>query len=118
MNGLDATESFELLLGTAAVLDGLQIAVDELDGLEEAAGRFRLPDLAKAAAAEPLNKPIARNRFSVTLDPHRHRHPRSGLGRTGRILRVARIPNLALTAKFRKSHQRLLSPHCSPWKRC
>ena len=50
------------------------MAVDEFDGLEETAGRFTFPDLAKAAAAQRLQQPITGN----------GRHP-CLLGRVGRI---------------------------------
>jgi len=46
--GLDAGEGFEFLLGAVALLvGGLEIAVDELDRLVEAAGGLGLPNFAK-----------------------------------------------------------------------
>src|SRR5207302_1201529 len=54
--GLDAGERFEFLLGAVPVLVGcLEIAVDELDRLVEAAGGLGLPNFAKAAPTQPLN---------------------------------------------------------------
>ena len=60
-DGLDAAQGFEFLLGATAVgaVGGLQVAVDELDGLEQAAGGLGLPDFAEAAAAQALDQPVA-----------------------------------------------------------
>ena len=74
MNGwrIDLTrfERLQLLLGglcrpRRAVVE---VAVDELDGLEEAAGGFALPDLAEAAAAEPLDEPVAGDRLGLIVE--------------------------------------------------
>ncbi len=71
----DAAEGFQFLLGAlAAVVAAAEVAEDELDGLVQAARRFRLPDLAETAAAYPLDEPVARNRFGMAFDPHRHKY--------------------------------------------
>src|SRR5262249_15198264 len=78
---LDAAEGLQLLFGPLALFaEVLEVAVDELDGLEQAAGGFGLPDLAKAAAAQALEEPVAGDGLSQSFDPQRH----------GRILEPAR----------------------------
>ena len=73
-NGLDTAEGFEFLLGAlAAVVGAGKVAEDELDGLVQAARRFRFPNFAEAAAAESFDEPVARNRFGMAFDPHRHK---------------------------------------------
>src|SRR5262249_43010956 len=58
---LDAVQRAFLLLGAGAVdVEGVEVAEDELDGLEEPAGRLTLPDLAEAAAAQGLDQAVAR----------------------------------------------------------
>ena len=47
---------------------GVEVAVDELDRLEDAAGGFALPDLAEPAAAEPLDEPVAGDRLSSVVE--------------------------------------------------
>src|SRR5262245_29351737 len=47
----------------AGGFEAVDIAVDQLDRFEDAAGRFALPHLAEPAAAERLQQAIARNRF-------------------------------------------------------
>src|SRR5438132_14038408 len=77
-NGLDAGQSFELLLGAVPILVGcLEIAVDELDRLVEAPGSLSLPNFAKAAPTQPFNTPVTGDGFGVAFNPHRHR-PRPG----------------------------------------
>src|SRR6516164_3254633 len=73
-DGLNAAEGLELLFGADAIgaLGGRQVAVDELDGLGQAAGRLGLPDFAKAAAAEAFQEPIAGDGLGVFFNPHRH----------------------------------------------
>src|SRR5262249_45209868 len=72
-DGLDAAEGLQLLLGALAVVaGGGEVAEDELDGLEEAAGGLALPDLAEAAAAEALDEPVFGDRLGVAFDPARH----------------------------------------------
>ena len=57
-DGLDAVERLELLLaGAALVLGFVEVAENELDGLEQAAGGLRLPDLTEAAAAQAFEEP-------------------------------------------------------------
>jgi hypothetical protein len=78
-DGLDAREGLELLLGAVAVVaGGAEVAEDELDGLVQAAGGLALPDLAKAAAADPLQEAVAGDRFGVVFDPHRHEYTTQG----------------------------------------
>src|ERR1700677_1306837 len=62
MDRLDAAESLEFLFGPVAVVVGcLQVAENEFDGLEQAAGSLGSPDLAEAAAAKPVNQLVTRN---------------------------------------------------------
>ena len=56
--GLDALQRPQFLGGGRAALE---VAEDELDGLEEAAGGLALPDLAEAAAAQRLDEAVARD---------------------------------------------------------
>ena len=72
-DGLDALEGLEFLLGALAVLaGGVEVAVDELDGLEQAAGGLGFPDFAEAAAAQPLDQPVAGDRFGLGFDANGH----------------------------------------------
>src|SRR5207244_4508557 len=63
-DGLDEVERPQLLLGAVGV--GVQslggIAGDELDGLEEVAGRNALPDLAEAALTKRFDQAVAGER--------------------------------------------------------
>jgi hypothetical protein len=43
----------------------VQAAVNELDGLEQAAGGLALPDLAEAAAAQALDQAVSGDRLGV-----------------------------------------------------
>src|SRR5262249_19148068 len=71
--GLDAAERLQLLLGALPLVAGLlEVAVDELDGLEQPARGLGLPDFTEAAAAQALDEPVAGDGLSVTFDPHRH----------------------------------------------
>ena len=59
-----------LLLGADSFhVQGIEVAVDELDGLEESARRLALPHFAEAAAAEGLDQAVTRNGLRVWL-PH------------------------------------------------
>ena len=70
---LDAAQALEFLLGPAAILGGrLQIAVDELDGLEQAAGGLGFPDFAEAAAAKPFDQLVAGNGLGSWFNSHAH----------------------------------------------
>ena len=51
----------------AVAVERVEVAVDELDGLEQAAGGLALPDFAEAAAAERLDEAVAGNRFRIWL---------------------------------------------------
>ncbi len=68
--GLNALDSPKFLLGMTATvrLGAAEIAVDDLDGFLQAAGRFDLPNLAKAARAEPLQESISWDRFGLRLN--------------------------------------------------
>ena len=66
-------EGVLFLLGANAVhVEGIEVAVDELDGLVQAAGSFALPDFAEAAAAQRLDQAIAGNRLRVRLPQPTH----------------------------------------------
>ena len=70
---LDAVKGLLFLFGAGAVhVEGVEVAEDELDGFEEAAGRLALPDLAEAAAAERLDQAVAGNRFRIWLPQKTH----------------------------------------------
>ncbi len=61
---LDTVEGVQLLLGTGAVgVEGVEVAEDELDGLEDTARRFALPDFAEAAASQGFDQAIAGERL-------------------------------------------------------
>jgi hypothetical protein len=67
-NLLDALQGTEFLLGAGALhVEGVEVAEDEFDGLEEAAGGLALPDLAEAAAAEGADEAVAGDGFGVGL---------------------------------------------------
>ena len=90
---LDPVEGFFLLLGPFAVFAGfVEVAVDELDGLVEATGRFAFPDLAETAPADPLDEAVARNRFGQR-------------GQCGSHARPGRQPGPALRGGKRPEHQ-------------
>src|SRR5438874_937425 len=72
----EAAERLELLLGAGAVeVEGVEVAEDELDGLEQAARRLALPRLAEAAAAERFDQAVAGERFAVRLAYQTHVQP-------------------------------------------
>src|SRR5713226_1780918 len=72
---LDAAQGFELLLGPLSVGAGsLEVAINELDGLEQSAGGFALPYFAKAAAANALDELVTRDRLCSAFEPYRHGH--------------------------------------------
>src|SRR5262249_45219075 len=50
----------------------VEVAVDELDRLEQAAGRFALPGLAEAAAAQGFDQAVAGDRLRVWLPNETH----------------------------------------------
>ena len=65
--------ALQFLLGAGAVdVERVEVAVDELDGLEEAAGGLALPDFAEAAAAERFDQAVAGDRLGVRLLRHDH----------------------------------------------
>jgi hypothetical protein len=75
---LDAAEGLQLLGHGAAVgADGLHVAVDDLDGLVQAARRFTLPDLAEAAASEEFEQAIAWYRLGTGLEGVCHARART-----------------------------------------
>jgi len=70
---LDAFQGMEFLLGANPIdIEGIEIAVDELDRLEQAARCFAFPDFAKAAAAQGLDEAVARDRFCISLSDRTH----------------------------------------------
>src|SRR4051794_3498156 len=81
---LDALEPLELLLGALALVAGtLEVAEDEFDGLEQAAGGLGLPDFAEAAPTQPLDEPVTGDWFRLTCDPLRHDEVLSRLAMRG-----------------------------------
>src|SRR5262249_36750120 len=100
-------DGLEFLLGALGFpAGGIEFAVDELDRLEEPAGGLGLPDFAEAAAAEPFDQPITRNRLGVALDSDRHEHVlvRRLAARRGRGADGPQPPRLALYARGRCPH--------------
>ena len=74
----DALQRLELLLGADGIdVVGIQVAVDEFDRLQDAAGRDALPDLAEAARAERFDEAVAGQRFGVRLAEPTHTATRS-----------------------------------------
>src|SRR5208283_1793923 len=72
-DGLDPAKGLELLFGAHAfIAGGLQVSEDELDRLEEPAGRFDLPDLAEPASAQALAELVSGDGLGLALDPDRH----------------------------------------------
>ena len=71
---MDPLERLEFLFGVAdqVVVFGPQVAVDDLDGLVDAAGRDALPDFPEAAASETVDEPVAGHRFDVGFEMDRH----------------------------------------------
>ena len=62
LEGLQLLTHVEFVIGIA-----MQTAMDDLDGLEDAARRARFPHLAEAALAKAVQKLITRNRFRCAL---------------------------------------------------
>ena len=61
---LDARHGLALLLGAGAIdVQRVEVAENELDGLEQPAGGFTLPDFPEPAPAERLDQAIARQRL-------------------------------------------------------
>ena len=74
---LTRCSALQFLLGADAFdVQGIEVAVDELDGLEQAAGCLALPDFAEAAAAQRLDQAVAGNRFGIDLSKNAHKPPR------------------------------------------
>src|SRR5207302_1712655 len=70
---LDALQGVEFLFSAGAVhVERVEVAVDELDGLEQAARRLALPDFAEAAAAQGLDQAIPGYRLGVRLPNTTH----------------------------------------------
>src|SRR5262245_48107867 len=72
----DAIQRLELLLDGRLAPFGraAERAVDELDGLEDAAGGLGLPDFAETARAEALDELVARNRLRLRVGSSGHQH--------------------------------------------
>src|SRR5207248_5831792 len=74
----DALQSVQLLFGADAFdVEGIEVAVDEFDGFEDAAGGLALPDFAEAAASEPFDESIPGDRLGVALSYPTHERSRS-----------------------------------------
>ena len=52
---------------------GPQVAVDDLDGFEDAAGGFAPPDLSEPAGAESVEEAVAGDGFDLGFDTNGHR---------------------------------------------
>jgi hypothetical protein len=66
-NGLDAFEGAQLQLSGIVLADAVQVAVHELDGLEQTSRHLAFPDLAETSLTERFHKPVARKRLRVSL---------------------------------------------------
>ena len=65
-NGLDVLHGLELVLGpTADAAQAVDVAVDELDGLEDAARGFAFPNFAEPACTQLLEQAVAGDRLSI-----------------------------------------------------
>src|SRR6516162_388133 len=74
----DALQCRVFLIGAnALIVNGVAVAVDELDRLDPPAGRFALPDLSEATAAQGFNEAISGNRLRVRLAYPSHVAPRN-----------------------------------------
>src|SRR5262249_32247901 len=70
----DSLEGLALLLGPHRVhIERVEVAIDDLDCLVDAARRFALPDLAEATAAQWLKQPVAGNGFRAWFAHPTHR---------------------------------------------
>lgn len=67
----NAPERLQFLL-RGAITTGGQVAVDDLDGDEPTVRPLRRPDFAEAAAAEPVEKPVAGDWLSAGLNVEGH----------------------------------------------
>ncbi len=86
-DGADVFEGLQLQFGVDAFgVEAVGLVADELDRLEEAAGRLTLPDLAEAALAERFEESVAGQGFRLRLQKQRHpRGPRKGALGEGRF---------------------------------
>src|SRR5262245_23240203 len=63
-NRLDTLDTAQFAFRTdAVVVEGMKVAVDKLDGLDETARRLALPDFAEPPATQPFQQPITGNRL-------------------------------------------------------
>ena len=65
-DGFDVLDGVQLVLGPLAVAaQAIEVAVNELDGLEDAAGGFAFPNFAEAAGAQEFEETVAGDRLSI-----------------------------------------------------
>src|SRR5262249_33783002 len=70
---LDAVEGLELLLGAGPVhVEGVEVAEDELDRLEQPARGLALPGLAEAATPQGLDQAVTGDGLLVGLPRQAH----------------------------------------------
>src|SRR5438270_2896811 len=124
---LDALEGLELLIGAGVLVAervGLaELAVDDLDGLEQPAGGLAFPDLAETADAQPLDEAVAGDGLGVGFDADSHTTipRRSADGPLGREVfqlttnvaqgRAGRKPVRDFSGVFSVSGREFLSDH-------
>lgn len=84
---LHPLECLELLLGVAdeVVVLGPQVAEDDFDGFEDAAGGFAAPHFAEPAGTETVQKSVSGNGFRLGFDGDGHRGIRNGCGKRGEV---------------------------------
>jgi len=72
-NGLDAMQGAQFLFGLGRLgADGVEIAVHEFDGLEQAAGGLAEPDFREATSAKSVDETVARDRLAIEFFGDRH----------------------------------------------
>src|SRR5262249_53914005 len=82
---LDSLEGLQFLfrMASAVWVGRAHVTVNDLDGLDEAARGFGLPDIAETTPAQPVDQAVARDRLGVADDLQCHeaileRAPRRG----------------------------------------
>src|SRR5260370_41870306 len=84
-------EGFVCLFGAKSnAVERVEVAVEELDGFEQAAGRDALPDFAEAAGAQRADEAIAGQRFAVGFAQPAHGDDSVPIVRQGSSMRARR----------------------------
>src|SRR5262249_48891827 len=75
---LDVLEGAAFLIGAAGLVVQADLAVDELDGLEQSAGGLALPNLPEATLAQRFEQSVAGDRFVIDRAKPVHRRGPGG----------------------------------------